>query len=101
MEQYSNLAYSTPRMYRRSVHSQDCTQTWNESGFADLLNAYDIADHKLLIKILEQYGAQSNVCSVVETVYMTLTVIIKRGTSMTEILQCVVVRQGDNMLSVL
>ena len=26
-------------------------------GFADLVNAYDTANHKLLIKVLERYGA--------------------------------------------
>ena len=29
------------------------------AGFADLVKAYDTANHKLLIKVLEQYGAPS------------------------------------------
>ena len=49
------------------------------AGFADLVKAYDTADHKLLIKVLEQYGAPPKFCSAVERMYMDLTVVINLG----------------------
>ena len=63
----------------------------------DLVKAYDTADHKLLIKILEQCGAPSKFCSAVERMYMDLTVVLKLGKSIAEISLSVGVRQGDNM----
>jgi hypothetical protein len=69
------------------------------AGFADLVEIYNTADHKLLIKVLEQYGAPARFCSTVERMYMDLTVVLNRK-SIAEISQSVDVRQGDNMAPV-
>ena len=70
-------------------------------AFVDLVKAFDTADHKLLIKVLEKYGAPPNLCKVIERMYTDLTVVLKIGKSVEEILQEVGVRQGDNMAPVL
>mmetsp|Transcript_13116 Transcript_13116/g.31049 ORF Transcript_13116/g.31049 Transcript_13116/m.31049 type:complete len:113 (+) Transcript_13116:48-386(+) len=70
-------------------------------AFVDLVKAFDTADHQLLIKILEKYGAPPNLCNVIKRMYTDLTVVLKIGKSVKEILQEVGVRQGDNMAPVL
>ena len=69
--------------------------------FVDLVKAYDTADHKLLVKVLEKYGAPPKFCSAVERMYTDLKVVLKIGKEMGEVLQSVGVRQGDNMAPVL
>ena len=80
----------------RRNHDQD-----TYVAFVDLVKAFDTADHKLLIKVLEKYGAPPNLCRVVERMYTDLIVVLKIGKSVEEILQGVGVRQGDNMAPVL
>ena len=70
-------------------------------AFIDLVKAYDTANHKLLIKILEKYGAPPKLRSVIERMYTNLKVVFKIGKNKIEILQSVGVRQGDNMAPVL
>ena len=71
------------------------------AGFADLVKDYDTEDHKLLIKVSEQYGAPTKFCSDIERMYTDLVVILKIGKSIAEISQEIGVRQGDNMAPVL
>mmetsp|Transcript_22885 Transcript_22885/g.52542 ORF Transcript_22885/g.52542 Transcript_22885/m.52542 type:complete len:261 (+) Transcript_22885:134-916(+) len=80
----------------RRNHDQD-----TYVAFVDLVKAFDTADHQLLIKILERYGAPPNLCNVIKRMYTDLTVVLKIGKSVKEILQEVGVRQGDNMAPVL
>ena len=80
----------------RRNHDQD-----TYVAFVDLVKAFDTADHELLIKILARYGAPPNLCDVIKRMYTDLTVVLKIGKSVEEILQEVGVRQGDNMAPVL
>ena len=64
----------------RRNHDQD-----TYVAFVDLVKAFDTADHKLLIKILERYGAIPNLCKVIERIYTGLTVVLKIGKSVEEI----------------
>ena len=70
-------------------------------AFIDLVKAYDTANHKLLIKILEKYGAPPKLRSVIERMYTNLKVVFKIEKNKIEILQSVGVRQGNNMAPVL
>ena len=70
-------------------------------AFVDLVKAFDTANHELLIKILEKYGAHSKLCDAIRRLYTDLKVALKIGSSIEEILQTVGVRQGDNMAPVL
>ena len=67
----------------------------------DLVKAYDTANHKLLIKVLEKYGTPRKLRSIIERLYTDLTVVFKLGKVKVEISQGVGVRQGDNMALVL
>jgi hypothetical protein len=69
--------------------------------FVDLVKAYDTANHDLLLKILEKYGAPPKFVAAVKTMYTDLTVVLKIDKEICEILQSVGVRQGDNMAPVL
>jgi hypothetical protein len=71
------------------------------TGFSDLVKAYNTTDHKLLIKVLEQYGAPPRFCSAVECMYIDVPVVLKLGKSIAEISQSFGFREGDNMAPVL
>ncbi|KAL7540629.1 hypothetical protein ACHAWF_006738 [Thalassiosira exigua] len=47
--------------------------------FADLVKAFDVTNHKLLIKILEKYGAPPKFCDAIERLYENLKVVLKVG----------------------
>ena len=70
-------------------------------AFVDLVKAYNTANHDLLIKILEKYGAPPKFVAAVRTIYTNLKVVLKIDKEIREILQSVGVRQGDNMAPVL
>ncbi len=70
-------------------------------AFVDLVEAYDTANHDLLIKILERYGTPPNFVVAVSTMYTHLKVAIKIDKDIWEILENVGVRQGSNMAPVL
>ena len=70
-------------------------------AFVDLVKAYDTANHDLLLRILEKYGAPPKFVSAIERMYQDLVVVLKIEKEVEEILQEVGVRQGDNMAPVL
>ena len=70
-------------------------------AFVDLVKAYDTANHDLLLKILEKYGAPPKFIAAIKTMYTDLRVVLKIDKEIQEILQSVGVRQGDNMAPVL
>ena len=70
-------------------------------AFVDLVKAYDTANHDLLLKILEKYGAPPKFVAAIKTMYTDLKVVLKIDKEIIEILQSVGVRQGDNMAPVL
>ena len=69
-------------------------------AFVDLVKAYNTANHDLLIKILERYGAPPKFIAAVRTMYTNLKLVLKIDEKIWEILQSVGVRQGDNMAPV-
>jgi hypothetical protein len=70
-------------------------------AFVDLVKAYDTANHDLLLKILEKYGAPLKFVAAIKTMYTDLTVVLKIDKEICEILQSMGVQQGDNMAPVL
>jgi hypothetical protein len=70
-------------------------------AFVDLVKAYDIANHSLLLQILGRYGAPPKFVNAIKTVYTNLRVVLKIEKEVREISQSVGVRQGDNMAPVL
>lgn len=69
--------------------------------FADLVKAYDTYNHKLMIKVLEKYGATLKFRESIRRHYINLKVTVKIGKEKSEINQDVGVRQGDNVSSVI
>ena len=70
-------------------------------GFVDLVKAYDTANHALLLRILERYGAPSKLVAAIQTIYTNNICVLKIEKETVEIPQSVGVRQGDNMAPVL
>ena len=70
-------------------------------AFVDLVKAFDTANHALLVKILQQYGAPPKICSAIERMYQNLKVVIKIESETAEIPQTLGVCQGDNLCPVL
>ena len=70
-------------------------------GFIDLVKAYDTANHKMLLLVLEKYGAPPKFVSAVEKMYKNNIVVLKIEKEQVEMRQTVGVRQGDNMAPVL
>ena len=79
---------------------------WNHNlamyvGFVDLVKAYDMANHTLLLRILERYGAPPKFVAAIQTIYTDNICVLKIEKKIVEIPQSVGVRQGDNMAPVL
>ena len=70
-------------------------------GFIDLVKAYDTANHALLLRILEQYGAPPKFVTAIEVIYKDNIAVLKIKNEVVEIPQTVGVRQGNNMAPVL
>jgi hypothetical protein len=70
-------------------------------GFVDLVKAYDTANHDLLLRILERYGAPPKFVTAIKTIYTDNVCVLKIEKEIVEIPQTVGVRQGDNMAPVL
>ncbi len=79
---------------------------WNHNlamyvGFVDLVKAYDMANHTLLLRILECYGAPPKFVAAIQTIYTDNICVLKIEKEIVKIPQSVGVRQGDNMAPVL
>ena len=70
-------------------------------SFVDLVKAYDTANHVLLLRILERYGAPPKFVTAIQTIYSDNVCVLKIEKEKVEIPQTVGVRQGDNMAPVL
>ena len=70
-------------------------------AFVDLVKAYDTANHDLLLQVLKKYGAPPKFVAAIKKMYTDLKVVLKIDKEITEIVQSVGVRQGDNMAPVL
>ncbi len=70
-------------------------------AFVNLVKAYDMANHELLLTLLEKYGAPPCFVLAVKQMYQNLVVVLKIKKEVQELHQSVGVRQGDNMAPVL
>ena len=70
-------------------------------AFVDLVKAYDMANHALLVHLLERYGAPPRFVAAIEPTYCDLLVVLKIEKEVVGLPQMVGVRQGDNMAPVL
>jgi hypothetical protein len=70
-------------------------------GFVDLVKAYNTANHTLLLRILERYGAPPKFITAIQTIYTDNVCVLKIEKEMVEIPQTVGVCQEDNMAPVL
>jgi hypothetical protein len=70
-------------------------------AFVDLVKAYDMANHNLLLDLHEQYGAPPRFVSAIKQIYQDLVFVLKIEKEVVELTQSVGVRQGDNMAPVL
>jgi hypothetical protein len=69
--------------------------------FIGLVKAYDTANHDLLLKVPEKYGAPPKFVAAVKTMYTDLKVVLKIDKEIHDIVQSVGICQGDNMAPVL
>ena len=70
-------------------------------AYVDLVKAYDTANHEVLLKLLEKYGAPPQFTDIVRRLYSNLRVIINIDGKALSIPQTSGVRQGDNLSPVL
>jgi hypothetical protein len=70
-------------------------------AFVNLVKAYDTVNHDLLLQVLEKYSAPPKFVAAIKKMYTDLKVVLKIDKEITEIVQSVGVRQGDNMAPVL
>ena len=69
--------------------------------FVDLVKAFDTVDHKLLMRVLERYGAPPKLKSAISRMYTDLKIVLKLGKSNADMNQTVGVIQGYCMAPVL
>lgn len=65
--------------------------------FADLVKAFDNANHLLMIKVLRRYGGSPKLCSAIEQMYSNNKMMLIIGKIDTSIPFEVGVKQGDNV----
>jgi hypothetical protein len=64
-------------------------------AFVNLVKAYVMANHELLLTLLEKYGAPPRFVLAVKQMYQNLVVVLKIEKEVQELHQSVGVRQGD------
>jgi hypothetical protein len=70
-------------------------------SFVDLVKAYDTANHDLLLKVLEKYGAPPKFIAAAKTMCTNLKVVLKIDKEICNIVQSIGICQGNNMAPVL
>ena len=70
-------------------------------AYVDLVKAYDTANHEVLIRLLEKYGAPPQFTNIIKKLYSDLKVTINIEGKAISIPQTGGVRQGDNLSPVL
>jgi hypothetical protein len=70
-------------------------------GFVDLVKAYVMANHDLLLCTLKCYGAPPKFVAAIQTIYTNNVCVLKIKKEIVEIPQSVDMQQGDNMAPVL
>jgi hypothetical protein len=69
-------------------------------AFVDLVKAYNTANHDLLLKVFEKYGAPPKFVAAIKTMYTDLKVVLNIDKEIQEIPQSVGIQQGNNMAPV-
>ena len=69
--------------------------------FVDLVKAFDMVSHNMMLNILELYGAPPKLHHAIARMYADLKIALKIGKAKAEMGQKVGVRQGDCMATVL
>ena len=70
-------------------------------AFVDIVKAFNTVDHKLLMKVLERYGAPPKLKSEISRMYADLKIVLKLVKAKAEMNHTVGVIQGDCMAPVL
>ena len=69
--------------------------------FVDLVKAFNMVNHSLLIKVLFKHGIPPTMCRTIAKLYENCKVQLKAGKSMCEIDYKTGIQQGDNMAPIL
>ena len=86
---------------KKILHTRHNHNLPSYAAFFDLVKAFDIVNHGMMLKILERYGAPPKLRSAISRMYKDLKVVLEIGTIEEKMSQTVGVRQGDCMTPVL
>ena len=70
-------------------------------AFIDLVKAFNMVNHEMMLQILERYGDPPKLRSAISSMYKDLKIVLNIGKLEDKMGQTVVVRQGDCMAPVL
>jgi hypothetical protein len=70
-------------------------------SFVDLVKAYNMANHDLLLRILKRYRASPKFVAAIQMIYTNNVCMLKMEKEIVEVPQSVGVQQGNNMVPVL